>query len=119
MNKIYLGETEVANVGSGGGGGGDYVLNSSFNEMTRVAASALIDLKGLEDKLEEHEDALEDQEAALLAEVHVVEQTKADVSVVYLKTDIDKADKVSAAALASLNERVSTLEARIAALEGA
>ena len=105
MNKIYLGETEVANVGSGGGG--DYVLNSSFNEMTRVAANALIDLKGLEDKLEEQEQALEDQEAALLEEV----QTKADVSVVYLKTDIDKADKVSAAALASLNERVSTLEA--------
>ena len=109
MNKIYLGETEVANVGSGGGGG-DYVLNSSFDEMSRVAASALLDLKGLEDKLDEHEQALEDQEAALLAEVHVVEQTKADVSVVYLKTDIDKADKVAAAALASLDDRVSELE---------
>lgn len=110
MNKIYLGETEVANVGSGGSGGGDYVLNSSFNEMAKVAASALVDLKGLEAKIEKFDESIQAQEDALLAEVHVVEQSKADVSTVYTKNDIDKSDKVVAAALASINERVSSLE---------
>lgn len=58
MNKIYLGEIEVANVGSGGGG--DYVLNSSFDEMTKVAASALLDLKGITDNIEEFNDKISD-----------------------------------------------------------
>jgi hypothetical protein len=109
MNKIYLGETEVANVGSGGSGSGDYVLNSSFNEMTKVAASAFVNLKGLEAKIEKFDESIQAQEDALLAEVH----TKADVSTVYTKIDIDKSDKVVAAALASINERVSSLETSI------
>lgn len=115
MNKIYIGNTEVANVGSGGGGGqefnpSDYVDSSTWNEHEKVIASALVDLKGLEDQIEAFDESIQAQEDALLAEVHVVEQNKADVSVVYTKTDIDKSDKVVAAALASLNERVSTLE---------
>lgn len=115
MNKIYIGNTEVANVGSGGGGGqefnpSDYVDASTWNEHEKVIASALVNLKGLEDQIEAFDESIQAQEDALLAEVHVVEQTKADVSVVYTKTDIDQSDKIVAAALASLNERVSTLE---------
>lgn len=114
MNKIYIGNTEVANVGSGGGGQefdpSDYVDSSTWNEHEKVIASALVNLKGLEDQIEAFDADIQAQETALLAEVHAVEQTKADVSVVYTKTDIDKSDKVVAAALASLNERVTTLE---------
>ena len=114
MNKIYIGDQEI-NTGSGGGGGSelnpsDYVDASTWNEHEKVIASALVNLKGLEAQIEAFDEDIQAQETALLAEVHVVEQTKADVSVVYTKTDIDKSDKVVAAALASLNERVTTLE---------
>ena len=110
MNKIYLGDVEIANVGSGGGGG-DYVDTSTFAEQTHAAAAALVDLKQKHNELSKLEDALQDQEEALLAEVQAVEVAKADVSAVYMKSDIDKSDKVVAAALASLDDRVSTLEA--------
>jgi len=109
MNKIYLGDVEIANVGSGGGSG-DYVDTSTFAEQTHAAAAALVDLKQKHNELAKLEDALQDQEEALLAEVQAVEVAKADVSAVYMKSDIDNSDKVVAAALASLDDRVSTLE---------
>ena len=108
MNKIYLGETEVANVGSGGGGGG--VSDASFNELARVTASALLDLKGLEDNIEEFDDKIEGHVETIDTQIQTLDTNKADSSVVYTKKDIDNADKVSAAALASLNDRVSELE---------
>ena len=127
MNKIYLGETEVANVGSGSGGGG--VTDASFNELAKVTASALIDLKGLEDNIEEFDDKIDGHVEAIDTKIQTLDANKADSSVVYTKKDIDKADKVTAAALASLDDRVSTLEsssgkiyeleARIAVLESA
>lgn len=49
MNKIYIGDQEI-NTGGGSGGGG--VTDASFNELAKVTASALIDLKGLEDNIE-------------------------------------------------------------------
>lgn len=110
MNKIYLGTTEVANVGSGGGGGGDYVLNSSFDEMTRVAASALLDLKQLSNESKKIEEQLAADMGGFSSDISTLTASKADVSAVYLKEDIDDADKVAAAALASLDDRVSTLE---------
>ena len=116
MNKIYLGDVEIANVGSGGGSG-DYVDTSTFAEQTHAAAAALVDLKQKHNELAKLEDALQDQEEALLAEVQAVEVAKADVSAVYLKSDIDKSDKVVAAALASLDDRVSTLETSSGAFE--
>jgi len=104
MNKVYLGEIEVAN--TGGGGGGDYVTNASFSEMTRVAASALLDLKGITDNLEEVSDKNSKDVSIVRSEV----TNKADVSTVYTKSEIDMADKVAAAAIASLDGRVSELE---------
>lgn len=59
MNKVYLGEIEVAN--TGGGGGGDYVLNSSFDELSRVAATALLDLKESTDNIAENVSSLSDK----------------------------------------------------------
>ena len=114
-NKIYLGTTEVANVGSGGGGGGDYVLNSSFDEMTRVAASALVELK--KDKADRTEIASIKDVSALQADISVLRGSKADASTVYVKEDIDKSDKVVAAALASQDSRIIRLDASVNALE--
>ena len=107
MNKIYLGETEVANVGSGGGGG---VTDASFNELARVTASALLDLKGLEDNVVEDVDKIEGHVETIDSQIQTLDANKADSSVVYTKSDVDKADKVTAAALASLDGRVSELE---------
>lgn len=59
MNKVFLGEIEVAN--TGGGGGGDYVLNSSFDELSRVAATALFDLKESIDNIAENVSSLSDK----------------------------------------------------------
>ena len=112
MNKIYVGEVEVANVGSGGGGGatGNYVDVSTWDEHEKVIASALVDLKQLEKDIEAFDETIQKQEDALLAEVHIVEQQKADASVVYTKKEIDKSDKVVAAALASQDARILALE---------
>lgn len=107
MNKIYLGETEVANVGSGGGGG---VSDASFNELARVTASALLDLKGLEDNIEEFDDKIEGHVETIDTQIQTLDANKPDSSIVYTKKDIDNADKVTAAALASLDGRVSELE---------
>lgn len=109
MNKIYIGNTEVANTGSGGGG----VSDSSFDELARVTASALLDLKGLEDQIEEFDDKIEGHVEVIDTKIQTLDTNKADSSVVYTKKDIDKADKVTAAALAKLNDRVSTLESSI------
>ena len=108
-NKIYLGEIEVANVGGGGGGEG-YVTDSSFNEMTKVAASALLDLKGLEDDIEAFDEKIEGHVEAIDTQIQNLESTKADASSVYDKDERDKTDKVAAAALASLDGRVTILE---------
>ena len=108
-NKIYLGEIEVANVGGGGGGEG-YVTDSSFNEMTKVAASALLDLKGLEDNIEEFDAKIEGHVEAIDTQIQGLQTSKADASSVYDKDERDKTDKVAAAALASLDGRVTILE---------
>ena len=113
MAEIYIGDQQISGGGSGGGGTIDtsgFVDVSTWDEHEKVIASALVDLKSLEDKIEEFDESIQAQENALLAEVHVVQQQKADASVVYTKTEIDKSDKVVAAALAELNDRVSTLE---------
>lgn len=107
MNKIYIGDQEI-NTGGGSGGGG--VTDASFNELAKVTASALIDLKGLEDNIEEFDDKIEGHVEAIDTQIQTLDANKPDSSVVYTKKDIDKADKVTAAALAELNDRVSTLE---------
>jgi len=107
MNKIYIGDQEI-NTGGGSGGGG--VTDTSFNELAKVAASALIDLKGLEDNIEEFDDKIEGHVSVIDTQIQTLDANKADASVVYTKTDVDKADKVTAAALASLDSRVATLE---------
>lgn len=117
-HKIYIGDQEIT---TGGGSGGslnasDFVDVSTWNDHEKVIASALINLKGIEKQIEAFDESIQAQETALLAEVHVVEQTKADVSVVYTKDEIDQSDKVVAAALASLNERVTTAEASIGSM---
>lgn len=92
MNKIYIGDQEINTGGSGGGSDfnpSDYVDASTWNEHEKVIASALVNLKSLEDQIEAFDESIQAQETALLAEVHVVEQTKADASTVYTKTDID------------------------------
>jgi len=108
-NKIYLGEIEVANTGGGGGGEG-YVSDASFNEMTKVAASALLDLKGLEDSIEEFDEKIERHVSAIDTSIQGLQTSKADASSVYDKNERDKTDKVAAAAIASLDGRVSALE---------
>lgn len=112
MNKVFLGEIEVAN--TGGGGGGDYVLNSSFDELSRVAATALLDLKESTDNIVENvsifSDKISDDISVLNSEVTTLDNNKPDVSTVYTKSEIDMADKVAAAAIASLDGRVSELE---------
>ena len=107
MNKIYIGDQEI-NTGGGSGGGG--VTDASFNELAKVTASALLDLKGLEDNIEEFDDKIEGHVEVIDTKIQTLDANKADSSVVYTKKDIDKADKVTAAALASLDDRVSTLE---------
>ena len=111
--KIYIGDQEIG-TSSGGGGSvinpSDYVDASTWNDHEKVIASALVDLKSLEDQIEAFDESIQAQENAMLAEVQAVEVAKADASTVYTKLDIDKSDKVVAAALAELNERVSTLE---------
>ena len=108
-NKIYLGEIEVANTGGGGGGEG-YVSDASFNEMTKVAASALLDLKGLEDSIEEFDEKIEGHVEVIDTQIQGLQTSKADASSVYDKSERDKTDKVAAAAIASLDGRVSALE---------
>lgn len=107
MNKIYIGDQEI-NAGGGSGGGG--VTDASFNELAKVTASALLDLKGLEDNIEEFDGKIEGHVSVIDTQIQTLDANKADTSVVYTKKDIDKADKVTAAALAELNDRVSTLE---------
>ena len=108
-NKIYLGEIEVANTGGGGGGEG-YVSDASFSEMTKVAASALLDLKGLEDNIEAFDEKIEQHVEVIDTQIQGLQTSKADASRVYDKAERDKTDKVAAAAIASLDGRVSTLE---------
>lgn len=108
-NKIYLGEIEVANTGGGGGGEG-YVSDASFSEMTRVAASALLDLKGLEDNIEAFDEKIEGHVEVIDTQIQGLQTSKADASNVYDKDERDKTDKVAAAAIASLDGRVSALE---------
>ena len=113
MNKVYLGEIEVANTGGGGGGEG-YVSDASFSEMTKVAATALLDLKERTDNIAENvsifSDKISDDISVLNSEVTTLDNNKPDVSTVYTKSEIDMADKVAAAAIASLDGRVSELE---------
>jgi prefoldin subunit 5 len=109
MNKIYLGEVEVANTGGGGGGEG-YVSDASFSEMTKVAASALLDLKGLEDNIEAFDEKIDGHVEAIDTQIQGLQSSKADASTVYDKNERDNTDKVAAAAIASLDGRVTTLE---------
>lgn len=130
-NKIYIGDQEIGSTGGGGStiNPSDFVDASTWDEHEKVIASALVDLKGLEDKIEEFDDKIEGHVEVIDTQIQTLNANKTDSSVVYTKTEIDKSDKVVAAALASLNDRVSTLEsssgkiyeleARIAVLESA
>ena len=109
MSKLYIGEQEIT-TGGGGGVSGDYVDISTWNEHEKVVASALLDLKGLEDDIEAFDDKIETHVEAIDTQIQGLQTSKADVSVVYTKSDIDKSDKVAAAAIASLDSRVSVLE---------
>ena len=115
MNKIYIGDQEINTGGGSGGGGG--VTDDSFNELAKVTASALFDLKGLEVNIEAFDDKIERHVEVIDTRIQTLDANKADSSVVYTKKDVDKANKVTAAALASLDARIIELEARIAALE--
>lgn len=118
MNKIYLGNTEVANVGSGSGGGqefnpSDYVDASTWNEHEKVIASALVDLKkeinyanirtrAVNNKLDNVSTELQNQ--------LVIKQNKNNV---YTKAHIDEIQLVIAEALTQLETRISALESHI------
>lgn len=109
MAEIYIGDQQI----SGGGGTIDtsgFVDVSTWDEHEKVVASALVDLKCLEDNIEEFDDKIERHVEVIDTKIQTLDANKADSSVVYTKKDIDKVDKVTAAALASLDGRVSTLE---------
>ena len=108
MSKLYIGEQEIT-TGGGGGVSGDYVDISTWDEHEKVVASALLDLKGLEDDIEVFDDKIESHVEVIDTQIQGLQTSKADASVVYTKSDIDKSDKVAAAALASLDSRVSVL----------
>jgi len=117
MNKIYIGDQEI-NTGGGSGGGGTidtsgFVDVSTWDEHEKVIASALVDLKGLEDKIEEFDDKIEGHVEVIDTQIQTLNANKTDSSVVYKKTEIDKSDKVVAAALAELNARIAVLESAI------
>lgn len=123
QEKLYALDASIAYLAANPGSGGssinpsDFVDVSTWNEHEKVIASALVNLKSLEDRIEAFDESIQAQETALLAEVHLVEQQKADASTVYTKIEIDKSDKVVAAALASLNERVAIDSSAIASIE--
>ena len=123
QEKLYALDASIAYLAANPGSGGssinpsDFVDVSTWNEHEKVIASALVNLKSLEDRIEAFDESIQAQETALLAEVHLVEQQKADTSTVYTKKEIDKSDKVVAAALASLNERVAIDSSAIASIE--
>lgn len=110
MSKLYIGEQEITTGGGGGGVSGDYVDISTWDEHEKVVASALLDLKGLEDDIEAFDEKIEGHVEVIDTQIQGLKNSKADASVVYTKSDIDKSDKVAAAALASLDSRVSVLE---------
>ena len=68
MNKIYIGDQEI-NAGSGSGSQfnpSDYVEVSTWNDHEKVIASALVDLKTIEDRIEEFDEKIQIQEDSLL-----------------------------------------------------
>ena len=113
MAEIYLGNNQI------GGGTVDlsnYIDTSTFAEATQVTAAAFHDLKRITFIHAKYILDCSTYDSSLTYHVNTLYDrinTKSDASTVYTKKEIDTDNKVVAAALASINSRVSSIESSI------
>ena len=113
MAELYIGNNQI------GGGSADlsgYVDVSTFDDVTHTTAAALVNLKILHNEQDYKLDALSRKDTALTTDISTLNSalsSKADVSAIYTKTQIDNDSLVVAAALASLDSRVSSIESSV------
>lgn len=110
MAEIYIGNNKI------GGGSADlsgYVDVSTFDDVTHTTAAALVNLKILHNEQAKYIMDLSTNDTKLDNDISTLFSVKADTSNYYTKNQIDDDGKVVAAALASLDSRVSSIESSV------
>lgn len=110
MAELYIGNNQI------GGGTPDlsgYVDVSTFDDVTHTTAAALVNLKILHNEQSNDILYLRTYNTNIATDISTLFSVKADASNYYTKKQIDDDGKVVAAALASIDQRVSSIESSV------